>query len=471
MERPMSVTRLLPILAAQAILAACSPDKTISSENTVKMSTPSPRIEKLFAETKPICFGRFLIDVPVTAQVIWGPTDVEWTITTYPKQAPRISGEINEKVRALKEEKHVRMPSSYVGTFDGANPQSKIVVGYASFEDSYEMKLHSYISLNPHAFVQTARSLLTDNALLIPPDPERYKATLSTARDIAARLRVREETEVPAEPGICLDSGFVAESDGKYYELVSVGFRFPEYPDVSFSVMSIKSNRVNRDDSLEAGLKEAKAMAEAAGEGRWYSKIKTLRHADRTVGGWEGAEKLALIPPQPGEKGKPWYHEFVFKSIGVANDIFHPYVNMEMSTSVEEDSKGEAPPSLKDDEAVALWDKLTGSIRPRPVSAPPASSAQPSGPARPQPSVPLGTIVPSLQRCPQTGEWECAAMLAAGLKRRYYREGMTFPEVIVLRPERSLLQKIKGAPPNMLAETTWTLVSYDMPKPDESGKK
>jgi len=47
---------------------------------------------------------------------------------------------------------------------------------------------------------------------------------------------------------------------------------------------------------------------------------------------------------------------------------------------------------------------------------------------------------------------------------------MALPQVIVRSPERSLLQKLKGEPPNILADTTWTLVSYDAPTPDESGR-
>jgi hypothetical protein len=72
----------------------------------------------------------------------------------------------------------------------------------------------------------------------------------------------------------------------------------------------------------------------------------------------------------------------------------------------------------------------------------------------------LGTSAASLSRCPQTGLWECAAELAAGEKRRFFPQGMTLPTGIVRGPERSLLQKLKGAPINVLVETTWTLVAY-----------
>ncbi len=460
------------ILILAALSTACG-DSGTTSDRTSAMTSPaktfSPRIEKLFAQTKPVCFGRFVIDVPETAQVAWGPSQVNDDISSYPGEGHRLRGEIHDKVSEIEAIKHRKEPSALLGVFDGPNVDSKIVVGYQSRHDTGLVQLHSYIRLGKHAFVQSAPSAVLgrDDADVI--NKTGYQRYVTEMQDIAARLRVREEAEVPSEPGICIDSGFVAEAEGRYYELISVGFRFPEYPDVSFSVMTIKSDRANPDDSLEVALKSAKESAEAGGEGRWYASIRKLRTGKREMGGWAGAEQLARLPPQPGEKNKPWTHEFAFKSIGVANDIFHPYVNMEMSTGVVDDSRREVPPTLKDEEAVALWDKLTGSIRPRPVSATPVSPEPPSAPDRPRAALPLDTVVPSLQRCPQSGTWECAATLATGEKRqRYFPQGMVLPTVIVRGPERSLWQKIQGVPPNRLVETYWTLVSYDLPKPDES---
>jgi hypothetical protein len=94
------------------------------------------------------------------------------------------------------------------------------------------------------------------------------------------------------------------------------------------------------------------------------------------------------------------------------------------------------------------------------VSSPTPSSEPSTHPVEPQSGLPLGTSAASLSRCPQTGLWECAAELAAGEKRRFFPQGMTLPTVIVRGPERSLLQKLKGAPINVLVETTWTLVAY-----------
>jgi hypothetical protein len=464
MERHMTLTHRLTMLAAVALLAACAPDADSSPDRTTPMNAPSPRINKLFAQTRPVCFGRFVIDLPATAQVVWGPSSVDDDIASYPGEGYKLRAEITAKEKELKEEKHIREPSTYIGTFDGPNQDSKIVVGYSDFESSGLVQLNSYIRLGKHGYVQSAKSaaLGRDKAGIV--NKTGYQRYVAEMQDVARRLRVRGEDEVPADPGICIDSGFVAEDAGRYYELISTGFRFPEYPDVSFSVMTIKSNRVNPDDSLEVALREAKDMAKEAGEGRWYSQIKTLRHGKREMGGWEGSEQLARLPPQPKTKGKPSYHEFVFKSIGVANDVFRPYVNMEMSTGVDENDKGEVPPSLKDEEAVALWDTLTRSIRVRPIRSPAASAApgqpDPKGPsaqASPRTALPLGTPLASGARCPQAGLWQCAEANAIGGDKRAFTVGETFPSVLV-PTERGFLARLKGEAPNQLTPTTWTLV-------------
>lgn len=366
------MTRTLFALVAAAILAACNLiDHSYNSDRTPKMSNASPKIEMLFAHTKPICFGRFVIEVPATAQVVWGPTHVDWEIVSYPDQAHKLTSEVETKIRQLKEEKHLDQPSSFIGIFDGPNERSKIVVGYASFESSGLAQLHSYIRLSKYAFVQNApTAVLGRNKQTNVVNKNGYQQYVTRMQEIARRLRLRDDTEVPTEPGICLEGGFVPEADGRYHEMTSIGFRFPEFPDVSFSITTTKTERVNPGDSLETALEGGLQDAIASGNGLWYMRIKTLREGKRRVGDWEGSEKLARMPPE--ESGQPSTHEFVFRSVGVPKDMVRPYVDVQLSSGVEQNTKGGREPSLQDDEAVALWDRLTTSIRARPTGGPAA---------------------------------------------------------------------------------------------------
>ena len=73
-------------------------------------------------------------------------------------------------------------------------------------------------------------------------------------------------------------------------------------------------------------------------------------------------------------------------------------------------------------------------------------------------TIPLGTVLASGTRCPQSGLWQCAAPNALGGDRRSFTAGETLPTVLI-PASRSLIQKLKGDPQNQLAETTWTLIA------------
>lgn len=356
------MSKIFLILAAVALLAGCNPiDSDYNADRTPKMDKPIPKIDKLFAQTKPVCFGRFIIDIPTTAQVVWGPTHVGWEIDSYPDQGIKISAQIRDKVKEIEKIKHLEEPSALIGVFDGPNAESKIVVGYKSRHDTGLVQLHSYIRLDKHAFVQSAPSAVLGRNQAGVVNKTGYQKYVAEMQNTARRLRVREETEIPTEPGICIEAGFVAGGDK--YEMTSVGFRFPEFPDVTFSIQAQKTDRPEESNSLEWSLQKGKEFAGVAGMGDLYSKIKTLREGKRRMGDWEGAEKLARMPGQ--KDGTPSVHEFMFKSIGVANDMLRPLIDMDLHSGVQENTPGVNEPSLKNDEAVALWDKLTNSIRVR----------------------------------------------------------------------------------------------------------
>lgn len=362
------MTRAILSITAAAMLAGCNfLTSDYNADRTPKMNKPIQKIEHLFAKTKAVCFGRFIIDLPVTAQVVWGPTHIGPEIVTYPGQANKIPAEIRDKAAEIREIKHLKEPSTLIGVFDGPNAESKIVVGYESRHDAGLIQLHSYIRLGPHAFMQTATSVPLDNLPGGGDDKSSYKKYVTKFQNVGRRLRLRDEAEIPDEPGICIEEGFVAEGDDFKSEMTSIGFRFPEIPDVSFSIQTQKIDSPDEANSLEASLRRGQGFAGAMGLGALYDRIKTLREGKRRIGDWEGAEKLGRLPAQ-GD-GKPSVHEFMFKSIGVANDMLRPLIDMSLHTGVEENSKGSRSPSLQDDEAVALWDRLTMSIRPRPVGA------------------------------------------------------------------------------------------------------
>lgn len=328
--------------------------------NGVDMPPTSARIAQLFTKTKTICVGRFLIDVPHESEVVFGPTSLPWPITTYPGKGDSIDTLIAERLGELDEEKAwasgpLSDSDSAVGKMiNGAMPSQKIIFG-VSKGSSRIYRIDSYVKVNGDLFIQQADPISSEK-----------DTAVQELNTIAASLRSREELEIPTRPGVCIEAGFVSDPSISDYEALNIGVRLSEYPDVHLSLSVTKKDALVESDALEPRLRQAEEIASHSENAAWYSHIKTLRRGRRQIGKWNGFEMLARKPAQ-AEEGES--HEFVFVSQGEPKNSFLPVLEIEFHTGVQENRIGGTKPSVSDDEAVAIWDRLTASIRVRPTSA------------------------------------------------------------------------------------------------------
>jgi hypothetical protein len=323
------------------------------------VDTVSPKFAHLFDKTKTVCIGRFLIDVPATAQVIYGPADVALTIERYPGEV--LKEALDKRLEEIDRDRiyafgPLREKDSLVGTVrDGVVPGQKIAFGVQMGSDSY-YRIESYLKLGDDLFVQSAMAYGTR---------EEYEKSVATLNLVASLLRSRAEDEIPDAPGVCIDGGFVVGPSEFEYENLRLGIRLAEYPDVHFSLLTSKKPIFYESDALEPRLQQAEEMARRMGLGAWYSRIKTLRRGQRQIRQWQGFEILARKPSQAG-KGES--HEFAFLSQGEPKNSLLPVLDLKLDSGVVNNKPGSVVPSVSDEEAVELWDKLTTSIRVRVAS-------------------------------------------------------------------------------------------------------
>ncbi len=129
-----------------------------------------------------------------------------------------------------------------------------------------------------------------------------------------------------------------------------------------------------------------------------------------------------------------------------------PVLDIQLNTGVKDDRTANVKPSLTDEEAVALWDKLTASIRVRPTGGGARHSA-----AAP-PKTPLGEFVGTGSACPQTGWWQCSDHGdIAGGRRRHFVAEEPMPHAILLG-KPSVWQTLTGQRPTYQIATVWQLV-------------
>lgn len=400
------------------------------------MTELTPRLQTIFTDTKPVCFGQFIVDVPATASLVFGPVTVDAHTQYYPGESNKINDHVKQKLAEVEEDREF-LAAEDIANFplfgkvvDGAMPGQKLVFGSP---EQIAYSIYSFIPLGKDLYVQFLG--------YAEPLEERI-VTLNT---VAKNLRLRKPDEIPTEIGTCIEGGFVAYMPE--FERIALGIRLNEFPDIHFSIEVVKNGKhIPTRSDLETRLKAAEKNG-----GSWYSRVKFLRRAPRQIGSWHGAEALTLKPAQGTENES---HEFHFISMGAPNDSLQPRLDMQLDTGSSGRHKGAVKPSLTDDEAVALWDKLTNSVRVRPTGGKPEQE-----PAHP--NVPLETRAVTGALCPETGWWECTYPGSVdGGPLRHFIEGEPIPYIVVVG-EPNLWQKVTGDRPSRPMTTVWKLVGNE----------
>lgn len=410
------------------------------------MITLSPRLQPLFEHTKSVCFGHFIVEVPATATVAYGPAEVDFPIYYYQGEGDKVEQHVKAQLLEVEKDRdYLRKGSEFVGkdslfgkVIDGVIPGQKLVFGS---RDHVFYSIEYFIPVGNDLFIQRATSAVS------------MADSVKSLNTAASLLRLRAPDEVPAEPGACIDGGFVAWKPE--FERASVGIRLKEFPDVHFSVEVSK----NQDYLVESSALEPLLDRAAKEGGVWYSRVKFFRRGPRQLGAWKGFEALARKPAQLENTES---HEFAFISLGALRDSLQPELDVKLDTGVKADQTASVKPSITDEEAVALWDKLIGSIRVRPTGAAAKQSL-----AMP-PKVPLGEYVGTCSVCPQAGWWQCSeGGEIAGGRRQHFSAGEPLPHAFVLG-KPSLWQILKRERPTHKIDTIWKLVEYDPEQPGEN---
>ncbi len=405
------------------------------------MTPLPPRLQSLFEKTKTFCFGRFVLEIPATAAVVFGPAEVGPLISFLPGEAELIAKHIAEDRNAIESSRRLldegdsaRLPL-FGKVLDGIMPGQKVVFDSKSGVGYY---INSYVPVGKDLFI-----LHFSNVMHGEYDIEDFNI-------VARNLRLRGVDEIPAEPGTCIDGGFLPLP--LEYERVTIGVRLKEFPDVHLSVeVHTKQDRLSESDRLELLLERGKERAQRAGHAEAYARIKNFRRGPRQLGPWKGFEVVAR---KPAYKGDTDSHEFRFQSLGAVRDPLQPELDIRLNTGVKDNRVARLRPSLTDEEAIALWDTLIGSIRVR-------KRSDATLPAK----VPLGTLKATGEACPQQGWWQCLdGHSLENERRRHFTSGDPMPEAMLF-VQPGLWQKLAGGRATRSIATVWELVRYD----DDSG--
>lgn len=443
MRSPYHFVLVLLLIVSQA-LAGCGRGTT---DRRSKMAEMTPRVKQMFTKTKTVCFGRFLIDLPWLATVAWGHASIDLGIDIYPGEAAVVNTLQNEFAETMKSTKAIY--HGYVPLLLSEqhidSPHGTVIAGYEQADAINALQMKGFFVRGADGAVISARPMMSER-----------DETLRDIKSLAQRLQFPAGSDISSTPGNCLGGAFVTDEgrtgDEQPNEHVRIGFRLSEFSDTHLSIHIAPSNpNFSKGNSLEfqlSKLEESQSSEDPAHPGL---STRYFRRGSRQVNDWRnGWEVLSRSPDQPDAHG---VHDFVLQVQGVPGDLLRPYADIQMQTGVADNLAGAVKPTLTDEEAIAVWDAITSTIRVRPTTT------KASAPAAAR--KPLGERAVTGRICPQTGWWQaCEPEAAQALPRQRIEEGTTMPMATV-DGKPSLWHKLKGEQPKYKTAAMWQLVAYE----------
>jgi hypothetical protein len=402
-------------------------------------------------KTRTICVGRYLVDVPEHAEVsLSGEMIAGFTIDTveesesafHARMAAR-EAEIGARGADGKGDGDGGLVAAHDLNVPGAVGRSFIYGrsrGYLMAGDR-RIDMES-VSVEAHAHIGGVTFTLAAKGT--------EEASAREAAVLLARLRVRDEDEVPPMPGFCVWRGvFVEPLPEHTNEHIVFHLGLPGHPDMGLALSSIAGG-----DSDE-GLLARVAAADAESSPDELLRVTKLRTGKRSIHGIDGEEVLERVRELNFTTG----YGFMWEATGVPDDLLRPSLLLNMETGTNPRPGGKpVDSSLHEDAVMALWDSISSSIRLRKSDAPPPgdSPAPPPGPK-------LGALATAGETCPQSGWWKCReggpGVDVQGGTVQWIRKGDRMPQALLL-PRQTLWQKLRGLQPSIepTQPTAWRLV-------------
>jgi Tle cognate immunity protein 4 C-terminal domain/Tle cognate immunity protein 4 N-terminal domain len=304
---------------------------------------------------KPVCIGRYLLDIPAQAEFTLGSAGIS-DVTLVREAKPSVNQLAFENKLKAKEEELRALPHKTEGT------QLKEVFSY---ENNNKQRFFLRRSDG-----KDVRTLGIEG--LVRVDETEYKVIRGTSTeylnegkkivsDVSRALQSRLDNSIPTAPGFCI-SGAIMQIDGKradgYSESVGGNVILKDWA-IEFSIMTSTSPASEPGQMLFDRLDNANKMAAKLPGGlpAEYSP-KIIRRGITQVDGRKGQEQVESYK----DKGRV----FLAANAEIFGDGSSKLPSFELSMTAFGADPADKRKVLSNEEALALWDTLLKSIRPRP---------------------------------------------------------------------------------------------------------
>lgn len=174
---------------------------------------------------------------------------------------------------------------------------------------------------------------------------------------------------LPPTPGFCTERAvFVDPLPPHKTEHVAMHIGFVDHPDIALAFFTLPGGGKNAH-----GLLMRHAEMDAMAGADELLRVTTLRSGSRDINGLRGEEVLERVR----EFNLAITYGFMWEAPGVSGDPLRPFLSLELQGGVSLRPGGKpVDSSLRQDAVLALWDRISSSIRPQSPPPPAISTAR-----------------------------------------------------------------------------------------------
>lgn len=417
--------------------------------DTVWSMQEPKEVTSMSTQMKTVCIGRFLIDVPESAQVSIASAAVDgFNIINYGAETPEQFAarltlreeQINAKknkagnrnMESIRDVNHDRVHGKVfvfgLNSTHGFHGDEKIVLSGVA--------INGYVNVDGQTFGFTADDYNPKEA--------------DNLVHLIEKLQPLSEGVIPTQPGFCLNGALIRDPlTASQRERIVMFGGIPGHADLGFAISTMAGIAQDGESLL------ARHAATAGSTfGLMNVLVSTLLKGARNIGGLDGEELAFKVRETNFSTG----YSFQWEMEGEEHDVLKPFVSIELQTGTNPQAGG--PPvhsTLSEASLGDLWRRMSSSLRLRPVEQRVAMAD-----ADRQLGLALGTVAWAGAPCRQSGWWQCGEAAADvgvfGGERQFLRAGAVMPQALLL-PRPSVWQKVRGLQPSYetTTPTSWRL--------------
>lgn len=281
-------------------------------------------------------FGRFQLDIPAGSEVATDYKLYNEKVELVSRNGKSdLSSIVDQKVEELKKGIAYGTSSRYEKTIPLSNGSVLIL--------SRLDKLYTF-----HAYLLTSQNTLY-SMLVKSISAKGIEGAINKTRLISESLFSRRPQDAPPQGAFALEEGYTTLGAAQSLEGVYMGAQISTHPGTFVSLLTQRI--VEHDDTLIKRFEEESGGV-VSGVAGLLNKTKTLRKRTRRVGDIE-AEEVAVATSIDGKR----FYTFQLEYQGQLKSNTRPFIDLRLGThEVGSDFK-------TDEEALAFWDKLVGSLK------------------------------------------------------------------------------------------------------------